>query len=373
MKRKIYFIISLIAIIFSCEKEKSPENEISSPSIISIGYGISDKEVYIQWSITDSTDSYSIFRSDNNIDYSEIGSTDLTNWSDSINIISGQTYYYKIRAFSSNYGISDYSLPDSGYILQKYQYLSSFGSFGYGYGIEFDHNNKIYISDNQTGIIKVYNSNYSFEKELISTAQTLRGLAWSLDEKLIAVNSSGGKLIIIDDSGNIDSVFYVSNSSILREADIDNEGNIYVTDVVNNDIVKLSSTGEFLTKWKMKQVNNLGNSFYTSGLEFQDNHIVVSGVNSSEFVEIYDTDGNFIKQWKFPFAAGYMSQDNNGYLYFACFNDKVIKTDKKGKILAYIGYDKLERCESVNVNSLGIVFASDENQPNQIHVFTKIQ
>ncbi len=37
-------------------------------------------------------------------------------------------------------------------------------------------------------------------------------------------------------------------------------------------------------------------------------------------------------------------KDMSGNLYFACFNSNVIKTDSKGKILAYIGDDKLQRC-----------------------------
>src|SRR3989339_145468 len=344
-------------------------SKFESPLITNIGYGTSKSSINIEWSIVNGADNYIIYRSGNNVDYTEMKTSDLNRYSDLENIIAGKTYYYKIKSVNNKLGQSDFSQPDSGYILENYSYTISFGDFSYGYGIEFDTNNKIYVSDNQSGIIKVYNSDYSFDRDLISTNQVLRGLSWSISGNLLAVNSGGGRSFEIDNSGNITSDLIISNSSMLREATIDNEGNIYVTDVANNDIVKLNSSGEFVKKWKMKQVSS-GSSFYTSGLEYQDNKIIVSGVNSSKYVEIYDTNGNFIYQWKFQYAAGYMSQDVNGNLYFACFTNKVIKTDKNGKILAFIGDDKLQRCESVNVNSLGVVFASDENQPNQIHVFT---
>lgn len=345
-------------------------SDFNSPTITEIGYGSSETSINIVWNIVNGSETYTIFKSENNVEYNELGTSESNQFIDSENLIPGITYYYKIKAFNEKLGFSEFSQPDSGYILESYSYTNSFGSFNYGYGIEFDENNKIYISDVHGGTIKVYNPDYSFKEDLIATGKTLRGLSWSNDGNLLAVNSEEGRLLEIDNSGNIISDFNVSNSYMLRETVTDNVGNIYITDVHNNDIVKLNSSGELIMTWKMKQVNQ-GSFFYTSGLEFMDNKIIVSGVNSSDYVEIYDTDGNFLNQWSFPYSAGYMSQDEFGNLYFACFNNKVIKTDKNGKILAFIGNDKLQRCESVNVNSSGLVFASDEYQSSQIHVFTK--
>ncbi len=372
MKRiHLLFVITSFIVFFSCEKNE-PEMRLSldTPEIINIGYGTSNSSINIEWSSVDSADNYIIFRSGNNDDYAEIKTTDLVSYSDSQNIIAGKTYYYKIKAINNQLEQSDFSQPDSGYILENYSYTISFGDFSYGYGIEFDENNKIYVSDNQSGIIKIYNSDFSFDKNLISTGTILRGLSWANDGDLLAVNSGGGRLLKIDNLGNITSDLYVSNSRILREVITDSNNNYYITDVSNNDIIKLNSSGEYVTKWKMKQVSN-ESSFYTSGLEIHNNELFVSGVNSSNYIEVYDLNGNFIRQWKFSYAAGFMSQDTDGNLYFASFTNKVIKTDSNGKILAFIGNDKIQRCESVSVNSLGIVFASDENQPNKIHVFTK--
>ncbi len=341
-----------------------------SPIITNIGYGISSSSIDIEWNSVNGADNYIIYRSGNNEDFAEIQTTNINSYSDSETVFAGKIYYYKVKAINNQLGQSGFSQPDSGYILENYSYTTSFGDFSYGYGIEFDENNKIYVSDNQSGIIKIYNSDYSFDKNLISTGIILRGLSWANDGDLLAVNSGGGRLLKIDNSGNITSDFYVSNSTILREVITDSDNNYYITDVSNNDIVKLNSSGEYVTKWKMKQVSE-GSSFYTSGLEIQDNKIIAGGVNSSNYIEVYDLSGNFVRQWDFSYAAGYISQDTDGNLYFASFTNKVIKTDSNGKILAFIGNDKLQRCESVSVNSSGIVFASDENQPNKIHVFTK--
>lgn len=340
------------------------------PTITNIGYGVSESAINISWNTVNGSEFYKVFRSNNKEEYTEIGTAEATSYSDSESLIPGKTYYYKVKAYNAELGYSGFSQPDSGYILESYSYLTSFGDFYYGYGIEFDNENKIYVGDNYSGDIKVYNSDYSFDKNLIATGKSLRGLGWSIDNDLLAVNSADGKLLKVDHSGSITAEFNVSNSFMLREAITDENGNFYITDVTNNDIVKLNSSGELVKKWKMKQVSP-ASSFYTSGIEIQNNRIFVSGVNASNFVEIYDFDGNFINQWAFPYAAAYISKDIDGNLYFACFNSKVIKTDAHGKILAFIGNDKLQRCESVNVNSLGIVFASDEKQPTQIHVFSR--
>jgi len=345
-------------------------SDFKAPVITDIGYGASDSSIEIVWNTINGAEHYAVFRSDNAEDYANIGTTELNNYADLENLVAGKTYFYKIKAINTELGNSNFSVVDSGYILEKYAYATSFGDFNSGYGIEFDENNQIYVSDNQSGNIKVYDSDYAFNRQLVSTGKTLRGLSWSIDGDLLVVNSGDGRLLKVDDSGNTLADFFVSNSFMLRETATDSDGNIYITDVSNNDIVKLNSSGDFVKKWKMKQVSE-GSSFYTSGLEILDNQVIVSGVNESNSIEIYDTDGNFINQWEFRYAAAYISKDMSGNLYFACFNSNVIKTDSKGKILAYIGNDKLQRCMSVNVNSAGIVFASDENQSNQIHVFTK--
>jgi hypothetical protein len=339
----------------------------NSPTITNIGYGVSDTEIKIEWNSVLGADNYSIFRSDNNSLFIELKSTEALNWSD-LNLISGKTYYYKIQANNSKLGSSDYSQPDSGYVLEKYTYFTSFGTFNNAFGIEFDDNNNIYVSDNPTGVIKIYNSDYSFKKDLIDTDKYLRGLTWSLEGNLIALDSEGN-ILHIDNQGNIIESYSVPNTNLLHEIDIDTEGNIYITDIssIKNEILKLNSNGDLLLKWKMEQVNS-ENYIYVKGLEYNDNfnNVIVGGKNGNKFIEIFNTEGEFIKNWDFPYQVEYISQDISGNLYIACGN-RMIKTDMNGKILAYFDGD----FSTVKVNGLGDVF-SCSYKGTKVNVYKKI-
>jgi len=68
----------------------------------------------------------------------------------------------------------------------------------------------------------------------------------------------------------------------------------------------------------------------------------------------------------------YIAKDIESNLYLASF-DRVIKVDTCGKVLATIGLGFLEAAKSVNVNSSGDVFVTDEKKPNTISVFRIIK
>jgi len=371
--KNTFFLIPIL-LLAACYADDEGPDSINRPTIVEVSYGNSSgRSIYIRWEDSlRNLPSYSLYRSEDNVNFSLLTDVHEKAYGDTNNLISGKTYYYKVKGNYSPDLSSDFSDVDSGYILQNYQFESTFGSLRYAYGIEFDNQDNIYVSDRTEGSINVYNSDYSFKKELINTNSLIRGLCWSLDSNLIVVNSNGGGVFEVDIKSGTKTDHFVSKSEILREVITDKQGNFYVSDVQNRDIIKLNSKWEFLKKWKMKQTTPSNNSsFYPSGLEYQDELIYISGVNSNRYIEVYDSDGVFLRQFNFPYSASYISQDAEGNFYYSCFTNRIVKTDKNGKLLALIGNGKLERCRSVNVNSKGVVFATEENQPSKIFTFKK--
>ena len=377
-------ISTLLFLLNSCEKDKliihdSPVYAPGSDTIfniknLQITNGVN--EIILNWdSYIYGAKSYQIFRSTDKINFELIANSIYQSYTDHKNLERGKKYYYKVNAITNENNLSFFSVIDSGATQLIYQKVRTFGSFIFGYGIVFDSKDNSYITDRTAGKIKMYNANYQFVKDILVSPnplfqRVLRGIAWTNDSNLVVVNSSGGEIIEVTTNDSIIGVYNVSNSSILREVDVDSQGNFYITDVDNKNIVKLNQNGVFQKTWKMNGANS-NSSFYPSGLEIIDNQLLTTGVNGNRSLEYFNFNGDFIKSFNLSFTGAYISKDANKNLYIANFGH-VSKISKNGVVLANIGVNEISRAVAVAVNSKGLVFISDENQSTQIHVFKEI-
>jgi uncharacterized protein YjiK len=94
--------------------------------------------------------------------------------------------------------------------------------------------------------------------------------------------------------------------------------------------------------------------------------LILSGLNKSQVV-FSTLDGELIKTWQ-GINAACIAMDSGSNFYFACY-DRIIKTDKSGRILAIIGSDFLNQAQTVNVCENGDVLITDESIPYQVFVY----
>lgn len=382
---KIFFSCLILSFcLYSCKDDIIQQDippAIVNPNLPTVQFfqaiGTTDGAIQLTWSPVVNALQYIIYRSENDSLFSKIDSTDQPdNYLDQLNLVSGQIYYYKIQYSTLDNQLSDFSATVSGSLREAYEYSFSFGDFLFGYAVTFDTQGNLYVTDRTAGEIKVYNANHDFVKDILvspnpSFQRILRGITWSINGNLLVVHSSGGEIIEVTTNDSIVGVYPVSSSSILREIEVDHLGNMYVSDVDNKEIVKLSSNGAFLKKWQMQQTNT-NSSFYPSGIEIINNELFTTGVNGNSLIETFDFEGNLKDSVSFPYSAAVIDQDINQNLYMACFNQKVIKVNTNGNVISEIGGTTLRRAVSVSIHPTnGDVYIADEDQPDKIHVFTK--
>lgn len=94
--------------------EKDVET-LSAPTGVSASDGTYIDKIRITWNSVINAEKYYVYRATAaSGTYTKIGNTSQLNYDD-INIIENNTYYYKIKSYSSSFGYSEYSSYDSGY------------------------------------------------------------------------------------------------------------------------------------------------------------------------------------------------------------------------------------------------------------------
>jgi hypothetical protein len=368
--KSIFLIFSLY--LLSCEK-KELYVPFDIPDGFKVSKGIYFNKVELKWDTSQNINTYEVYRALSlNEKYSLIGKTNKSSFIDSTISTSIFNYFYKIRVYNSDHEYSNYTSIDSGYISQKYELISNWGDFNMPYSIDFDSKNNIFVSDPQVGKVKKFDMNGNFISDFINIPGTIiRGIKLLKNNNIIIAESNLGKIAFYDQDGVLILDKNIGNTTMLREIATDDSSNIYIVDMENKQIIKLDSLGNYKTSWKTKY-SSYDMDSYPEGLEVCDSTIAVSSSDLGGHIEFFSKNGKFLYEMDLYGALMYIAKDIESNLYLASF-DRVIKVDTCGKVLATIGLGFLEAAKSVNVNSSGDVFVTDEKKPNTISVFRIIK
>ena len=101
---------------------------------------------------------------------------------------------------------------------------------------------------------------------------------------------------------------------------VDDEGNVYVTDLGNKRVQKLSRDGEFITEWG-NSGKQQGEFHYPSGITSDKQYVYVSDRELNR-IQKFDHDGNFVSEWgskgvyegQFLFPNGIVSSNDHIYV-----------------------------------------------------------
>lgn len=138
--------------------------------------------------------------------------------------------------------------------------------------------------------------------------------------------------------GMFDNDFNVPLFNQPTDVAFDSRGNIYVSDGYGNArIVKFDSNGRLLTTWGTKGSDpGQFNLPHTIVIDAQDRIYV--GDRENKRVQIFDTEGTFLAEWShlgYPYG---LTIDTNQILYIADARaERILKLDLKGNILGTFG------------------------------------
>ena len=161
---------------------------------------------------------------------------------------------------------------------------------------------------------------------------------------------------------------------------VDSGGNVYVADTDNNQIRKLDSDGNFITKWGEGGIGD-GQFYSPYGVAVDGSGNVYVADTGNSRIQKFDSYGNFIAKWgeggtadgQFCTPHG-IAVDSSGNVYVVdTGNSRIQKFDSHGNFIAKWGEEGTadgQFCtpHGIAVDSSGTLYAADTNN-NRIQKF----
>ena len=155
-----------------------------------------------------------------------------------------------------------------------------------------------------------------------------------------------------------------------QHIDIDDSGNVYVTDLGNARVQKFDKNGEFLHSWGSKGTGK--SEFHApDGIAVGGGYVYVVD-HELNIIKKFDTNGNFITSWgetgsedgKLRLPSGIAVSKANIIFVVDTGNSRVVKFDANGKFISNIGSSGIGDGQfltplDVAIDSDGNVFVSD--------------
>ena len=162
------------------------------------------------------------------------------------------------------------------------------------------------------------------------------------NDRIQVLDSDGNFLLMWGETGNGEGQFNFARSdgNYIGAVALDDEGNVYVADNVNQRIQKFDANGNFLMQWGSKGTAD-GQFLSPIGVVVNSQGDVYVIDDSRDDVQKFDEEGNFLLKWgghgikegQFNYT-GKMTMDDLGNIYVADFaNHRVQKFDGQGTFL----------------------------------------
>ena len=142
---------------------------------------------------------------------------------------------------------------------------------------------------------------------------------------------------------------------------------IYIADTNNSRIQIFSTAGKFVTEFGKEQLNK------PYSIALNDKWVFVSDWNHNAVFKFQISNNKFLCQSaKGELNSPYgITVDTNGEVLVAeCCNSRIAILNSELKLVRKIGKDKLKYPRDVKINKNNI-FVADNNEINNIHIFTK--
>ncbi len=210
-----------------------------------------------------------------------------------------------------------------------------------------DSDGNVYVFHRGQDPIMVFDQNGRFLRSwgegVFGSAHGLRvgpeGNLWAADvgsHTVVKMDRTGRVRMVLGRRGQPGETDYQFN----RPTDIAvaPNGNVYVSDGYGNSrVVKFSKDGKFLMSWGARGVGE-GEFNLPHAVALDSEGRVYVADRENFRIQIFDSDGRFLKQWTHLGSPFGLEITDNGFLFMADgYNDRVLKMDLDGRIVGSIG------------------------------------
>lgn len=165
----------------------------------------------------------------------------------------------------------------------------------------------------------------------------------SLNDRVQKFDNDGMFITMWGSSGDQDGQFQCGNYCMVA---VDNKSNVYVTDIGNSRVQKFDSNGKFLTKWGDSGDRD-GQFSHPFGIAVDQQGNVYIGDVGNTRIQVFDSNGKFLTKWGTPgYEPGQFSSDladlavdSQGNIYVSDRSNGLSKFDSNKQFLA-----ELEDC-----------------------------
>ena len=142
---------------------------------------------------------------------------------------------------------------------------------------------------------------------------------------------------------------------------------IYIADTWNSRIQIFSTAGKFVAEFGKEQLDR------PYSIALNDKWVFVSDCYHNAVFKFQITNNKYVCQSvkrELNHPLGITVDTNGGVLVADCYNDRIAVLNSELKLVRKIGKDKLKRPRDVKIKNNNI-FVADNNEINNIHIFTK--
>jgi len=172
------------------------------------------------------------------------------------------------------------------------------------------------------------------------------GLKFDREGNLWAADDQGHVVVKMDASGRVRMVLgrkYTKGETddlFNRPTDMafGLNGEVYITDGYGNSrVVQYTRDGKFVRTWGKKGTGE-GEFNLPHGIAVDKRGRVYVGDRENRRMQVFDTDGKFLTQWKHVGSPwGVVITDDDKLLLCDGYNNRIVKTDLSGKVLGVAG------------------------------------
>ena len=181
---------------------------------------------------------------------------------------------------------------------------SSNGRFSFPLGIDIGDSGRVYVADSGNRRVQSFNSDGSYINQITIPSKDDN----PSDPTDVAVNEAMNRLYVVDNNNHCFLVYdlstlqlagtYGSPGTEKREfrypflAAIDNDGDLYITDVVNTRVQEFNPEGKFITiigGWGVEQ----GEFFRPKGIAVDKKNLIYVSDSYIGVIQIFKQDGEF--------------------------------------------------------------------------------
>ena len=340
----------------------------TTPQNIAATRGTDNNQITITWDAVNGADNYYIYRALTSTGtYSDIGYSSNVSYEDS-SIDVGATYFYKVKAYAFNFGFSELSTSDYGYLKYEFEFIKSWGGSGPGqfqlsYGAECSGRNIFIVDFVKDCVIK-----FALDGTFLKTWGVSGTGDGEFDDPIDIAIDSGGNIYITDSGNDRIQKFNVQGNFVLTwgssgsgnnqfqkpmSIDVDSIDNVYVLDYQDAKIKKYTSQGVYITSWSIETNSK------SMAIDGKDN-VYVASVNS-KLISKYDSNGNFIMSWSVYYPDEIAINKKNNIIFFSDHDLNTIRIyNSTGNYLGEV-CSGLTSIYAIGIDSQGNIYAVDSS------------